>query len=475
METGSGTLRPASQAGAAATAVPSANGILEEALRRLEAAGRFGIVPGLERTRWLLDRLGAPEAGLRGVLVAGTNGKGSVAALVESMARAAGRRTALLSKPHLVRWGERITLDGVPLDDLAFAELALEVLDAADRAPAGEHPTQFEMLTAMGFLASARHRAETVVCEVGMGGARDSTNVADLGGCVVTNVSLDHREWLGDTVEEIAAEKAGIAKRGDWLLTAATGIARNVIAGVARETGASLKVVEAGRDWRGRVRGRRGVEVELLTLPRSVRRRPRGAAMPPGDEPALRCRSPLGGRFQVENLAVAANTAAHLGVPRTAIAEGAAAVRWPGRLQWVEGTPPVLLDSAHNPAAMAALRPEVRRLARRRRVVAVFGAMADKQLEEMLPQLRAMADQFVLTSLGIPRAAPAPALAAMLGTGKAVEPVSAAMVRARRLAGGSGVVLVCGSLALVGAVLAQLEAAGQSPGEEPSPPVRPAR
>ncbi len=418
-------------------------------MARLELAGRFGIVPGLERTRWLLDRLGNPQLGLAGVLIAGTNGKGSVAALIESMARAAGRRTALLAKPHLVRWGERIVLDGEPLPEGRFGALAEEVLDAAGHAPPGEHPTQFEMLTAMGFLAAARHRTGTLVCEVGMGGRLDSTNVADLGGCVITNIALDHREWLGDSVEAIAAEKAGIIKAGDWAVTASTEPARSVIAERARSAGARLRVLEAGRDWRGATRGRAGVEVEVeLDL----------AAHPPTGRPVV-FRSPLAGLVQVENLAVAAAAAGMLGIPDQAILAGAASVRWPGRLQWVDGAPPLLLDGAHNPAAMAALSSEVPGLARGRRVVALFGAMYDKQLEEMLPRLAQMSDEVVFTSVGGGRAASAALLAGMVGGGTAVEPVAEALSEAGRRAGRSGLVVVCGSLALVGAVLAQLEPA----------------
>jgi dihydrofolate synthase/folylpolyglutamate synthase len=414
-------------------------------MARLEAAGRFGIVPGLERTRWLLDRLGDPHRGLAGVLIAGTNGKGSVAALIDSMARAAGRRTALLAKPHLVRWGERIVLDGEPLDDGRFGTLAEEVLGAAGQAPPGERPTQFEILTAMGFLAAARHRAETLICEVGMGGRLDSTNVADLGGCVITNIALDHREWLGDSVEAIAAEKAGIIKTGDWVVTASTEPARSVIAERAGSVGARLRVLEAGQDWRGTRRGRSGVEVELDA-----------AVGPPTGRPVA-IRSPLLGLVQMENLAVAATAATLLGIPAASIVAGAASVRWPGRLQWVDGTPPLLLDGAHNPAALAALRPEVTALAGGRRVVALFGAMADKQLDEMLPRVAQMADEVVVTSVGGGRAASAALLAEMLGGGTAVEPVAAALSEARHRAGRSGLVLVCGSLALVGAVLAQLE------------------
>jgi len=426
---------------------------LSATMARLEAAGRFGIVPGLERTRWLLARLGDPDRRLRGVLVAGTNGKGSVCALLEAMARAAGRRTALLAKPHLVRWGERIVLDGEPLDDDRFAALAGEVLAVADGAAPGEHPTQFEMLTAMGFLAAARHGADCVVCEVGMGGLLDSTNVADLGGCVITNVALDHREWLGYTVEAIAGEKAGIVKAGNWVVSAATEPARSIITERARTVGAELRVLEAGRDWWGARRGRRGVEVDVDVA---------GATAAGADGSSigrLRCWSPLMGAVQIENLAVAAAAAARLGIPEPAIVAGAASARWPGRIQWLEGTPPLLLDGAHNPAALTALGPEVAELAGDRRVVALFGAMADKQLDAMLPLVAGMAQEVVLTSVSGERAASAAALAAMLGGGIAVEPPAAALAEARRRAGPAGLVLVCGSLALVGAVLAHLEIA----------------
>jgi dihydrofolate synthase/folylpolyglutamate synthase len=297
----------------------------------------------------------------------------------------------------------------------------------------------------MGFLAAARHRAETLICEVGMGGRLDSTNVADLGGCVITNIALDHREWLGDSVEAIAAEKAGIIKSGDWVVTACTEPARSVIAERAGSVGARLLVLEAGQDWRGTRRGRSGVEVELDA-----------AGGPPTGRPVA-IRSPLLGLVQMENLAVAATAATLLGIPDASIIAGAASVRWPGRLQWVDGTPPLLLDGAHNPAALAALRPEVTALAGGRRVVALFGAMADKQLDEMLPRVAQMADEVVVTSVGGGRAASAALLAEMLGGGTAVEPVAAALSEARHRAGRSGLVLVCGSLALVGAVLAQLE------------------
>jgi dihydrofolate synthase/folylpolyglutamate synthase len=423
-------------AGVCARLTPDLSG----ALARLEAAGRFGIVPGLGRTRWLLDQLGSPDSGLPGVLVAGTNGKGSVAAMLESMARAGGHHTALLAKPHLVHWGERIVLDGVPLGDADFAALAAEVLDAAEAARPGDHPTQFEMVTAMSVLAARRHGAGVVVCEVGMGGARDSTNVLDLGGCVITNVDLDHREWLGDTIPAIAAEKAGILKPGDWAVTAAVHPALAVIEDRARACGVELESLRRDIDYRGVTRGRAGVEAQLRSASGEW----------------LEAAAPLPGEVQIENLAVAMAAARRLGLDDPAIVAGAAGVRWPGRLQWVDGTPPIVLDGAHNPAAMARLRDALPELVAGRRVVGLFGAMKDKQLDAMLPHLLAMTDDVVLTSVETERAAPAFELATLLSSGTPVTPVSAALARARTRAGDGGVVLVCGSLAVVGAVLAEL-------------------
>jgi dihydrofolate synthase/folylpolyglutamate synthase len=246
-------------------------------------------------------------------------------------------------------------------------------------------------------------------------------------------------------VEAIAAEKAGIIKSGDWVVTGSTEPARSVIAERAGSVGARLRVLEDGQDWRGTRRGRAGVEVELDAAGGSLTGRP------------VALRSPLLGLVQVENLAVAATAATLLGIPAASIVAGAASVRWPGRLQWIDGTPPLLLDGAHNPAALAALSPEVTALAGGRRVVALFGAMADKQLDEMLPRVAQMSDEVVLTSVGGGRAASAALLAGMLVEGTAVEPVAEALSEARHCAGESGLVLVCGSLALVGAVLAQLE------------------
>src|SRR5438132_4820499 len=212
------------------------------AVAAIDAVAWRGVKPGLERTEALLAVLGMPQAGLRGVLVAGTNGKGSVCAIVDSVCRAAGVRTVLLTKPHLHSYCERIVRDGAAIDDDAFGDLIDDVGRAAADLPDELRPTGFELLTAAGILAAARAGAEALVCEVGMGGRLDSTNVLDLGVAVVTNVALDHQEFLGATVTDIAREKAAIIKPGNRVITGAAGPALDVIRERAAEAGAALSV-----------------------------------------------------------------------------------------------------------------------------------------------------------------------------------------------------------------------------------------
>src|SRR6202043_4187056 len=175
----------------------------------------------LERTEALLAALGNPHLGLRGALVAGTNGKGSVCAVVDSVARAAGLHTVLLTKPHLTSYRERIVIDGQPIDEEQFVTLVDDVAHAAGTLPESLQPTGFEMLTAAGILCAARESVDLLVCEVGMGGRLDSTNVLDLGVAVITNIALDHTQYLGSTLEAIAAEKAGILKPDSIAITGA--------------------------------------------------------------------------------------------------------------------------------------------------------------------------------------------------------------------------------------------------------------
>lgn len=309
-------------------------------LARLAARGRFGIRLGLGRTRALLHRLGDPQLGLPGVLIGGTNGKGSTQAMVASVLREGGIRVGQTPKPHLVSYRERIVVDDRPIGVDDFVGLITEVLDVADSV-AQRHgpPTEFEILTAAAFAWFQRAGVEVGVIEVGLGGRLDATNAWQGGVSAITNVALDHMEYLGDTFTAIAREKAAIIKRGDSAaITGATQPALAVIERRARRVAVPLDV--------------RATEDFDLGLKLGLR-----------------------GRHQLANASVAAGVIDALGsagiarIPQQARERGFANVTWPGRLEWVPGTsgrPDILFDGAHNPAgvealaqALADMRPEL--------------------------------------------------------------------------------------------------------------------
>ena len=413
----------------------------------LDSIAWRGIKPGLERTRALLHHLGDPDQGLCGVLVAGTNGKGSVCATIESVARSAGLRTVLLTKPHLWSYTERFVADGEPISDDGFAALLDEVGAAADELPEDLQPTAFELLTAAGILWAARAEPDIVIEEVGVGGRLDSTNVLDLGVAVITNVDLDHQHLLGDTITAIAREKAAIIKPGDLAITGAAHPGLDEITARAAEVGSPLVVVGRDVPARGHADGWAGVHVETVF-----------AGAP------LVVRSPLLGAHQVANVATAVaacDALRQMGWPldADAVRTGCAAVRWPGRLQWVEGAPGWLVDGAHNPAAMTALVDAARTLLGGRRVVVLFGVMRDKDREPMIAELRRLEPAaVVLAAPPVDRAATPAELQRSFPGATLAANVDEAMDAAARLAGPDGAVVACGSLYLAGEVLSRLGA-----------------
>jgi dihydrofolate synthase / folylpolyglutamate synthase len=297
-------------------------------LARLAERGRFGIRLGLGRTRALLKQLGDPQLGLPGVLIGGTNGKGSTQAMVAAVLREAGVRVGQTPKPHLVSYRERIVVDGsmIGVDD--FVDLITDVLDAADSV-ARRHgpPTEFEVITAAAFTWFRQVGVEVGVIEVGLGGRLDATNAWQGGVTAITNVALDHMEYLGDTVEAIAREKAAIIKRGDS--TAITGATEPALSVIRRRA-------------------------NRLHVPLDVRT---------PDDLDSKLKVGLLGRHQRENASVAVGVIEALSAARIArvtdeaLARGLAKVKWPGRLELIrkKGYPTMLFDGAHNPAGIAAL------------------------------------------------------------------------------------------------------------------------
>ena len=421
-----------------------------EALRALADRGRFGIRLGLGRTRALLDGLGHPELGLRGALVAGTNGKGSVLALADAALRAAGYRVGTTPKPHLVSYRERIQIDGRPIEADDFARLVDRVLNISDGVARWHgQPTEFELLTAVVFAHFAAVRPDLVLVEVGLGGRLDATHAWDGGVAVVTNVDLDHTDRLGDTITAIAREKAAIIERGDVAVTGAHGDALAVIRRRARRL--SVPLTEATPaplvGW-----DRDGIDVELPGLGRT--------------------RVGLRGRHQAANVAVAhalldALQAAGIAqVDAAARRTGYAMAVWPGRLELLGvGGRDVLLDGAHNPAgaqALATALDDLRPFLADGPLTLVTASMADKDVDGVVGALatsRAITGATIIaTSLDVARAMPATELAARwrrhVPSNRIIvdAEVGAALDRALgRPDAGTGPVVVAGSLYLVGA------------------------
>jgi dihydrofolate synthase / folylpolyglutamate synthase len=338
---------------------------------------------GLDRITALLEALGNPHRDCRWIHVAGTNGKGSTSAMIEAGLRAAGVRTGLYISPHLVEPTERIQIAGHPVSQEQFASAFGRVHETAERMLASGsldmHPTYFETVTAMAFVLFAAESVHTAVLEVGLGGRLDATNVVMPQLCVITPIDFDHQIFLGNTIEQIAAEKAGILKPG----------VPAVFAEQRPEAERVLRVTAQGpytlsHDW---------AITDLEIGARGSRFRLRGVW--------ITC--PLAGEHQVENARVAAIALAELDVSP----EGIAATNWPGRLEHVSEQPEILIDGAHNPAGVRALVNYIRRFyLGRRRVWIVYGALRDKAVAEMASMLFPLADRLILTAPANVRAMP---------------------------------------------------------------------
>jgi len=414
-------------------------------LSRLEG---LGIKLGLERARDLLVRMGEPQRRFPSVLVAGTNGKGSTSALLAAMAGAAGYRTGLYTSPHLENVEERLRIDGRAIDSGRLGTILEELVGLAERET-GSPPTYFEAVTLAAFRWFAEEKVDLAVVEVGLGGRLDATNLADPILSLITPIGFDHREFLGDTLAAIAREKAGILRSGRpalvWIEDAEPA---ESVRTVAAEVQADLRF--ASREVRiesVEPHGWEGQQIRLTT-PREYN-----------------LDLALLGDHQAKNLGLAVRAAealAGLGFDRlspTAIAAGAAACRWPGRLEPIAlpGGRRVLLDAAHNADGAAVLARFLHRLDGP--VDLLFGVLEDKDYGEMLPRLAAHARHVVLTRPVSPRAKdPAELLPLLAGReGVVVEPEPGRALD-RALALGGEVLVACGSIYLVGEVRKGLRA-----------------
>lgn len=397
--------------------------------------------PGLERIRTLLHALGDPQKELKFVHVAGTNGKGSVCAYLASVLRCAGYRVGLCTSPFLEDFRERIQVDGelIPPETLGeLTELARPAAEAME-----DHPTEFELITAVAMLYFRRCRCDIVVLEVGLGGALDASNVIDVPeAAVITAMGMDHAAILGPTLGDIAAAKAGIIKPGGAVVSfGGCPEADAVIRERCREQGAQLTEVDFSR-LRVVGTGLDGTDLEFA---------PYGAL-----------HVPLVGLYQTKNAAVAVTTVEVLEkrgweISRRALEQGLASVCWPGRLEVVRRTGPVILrDGAHNAHGMAATVESLRALFPGKKLTILMGVMADKDVEDMLKLLAPIAGQVFTVRPESPRAMPAEELAALVNRyGVPAVPcagVAAGLQAAAEAAGADGAVCALGSLYLVGEV-----------------------
>ena len=434
---------------------------LQTDLARLFRRTGQGIKFDLGPTAALLRRLGDPQRSLAAVHVAGTNGKGSVCAMIEAVLRAAGHRTALYTSPHLVRFNERIRVGGACIGDDELAALFREI-ETVDRELAagtnGRELTFFEFTTALALEHFRRAGAQVAVVETGMGGRLDATNVVEPLLAIITRIDIEHTAFLGKTPPDIAAEKAGIIKPGRPVLCGLMPEdARAVIRRVARERGAPLIAVEDAASIRRLKQDWTGQKIKIETA---------NGSYPPVTLPLL-------GAHQLENVALAVaalewlNGSAPFRWEVTALHAGLTAVQWPGRCQVLAREPVTLLDVAHNPNGAAALADTLRELAGRQPVGLVAGLLGDKDGAGFFRALAPRISRCWAVPLASERNMPREQLlgsARSAGLDADYLPLDQALAAARAWAlANDGVVCIAGSLVLAGAVLA---AAGLAPFSE---------
>ncbi len=414
----------------------------EETIAFLEISNWMGSRLGLSRVRELLRLAGDPQKTMRFVHVAGTNGKGSTAAMIASVLQQAGYRTGLYTSPHLQRYNERIRIDGEDISDEAMCEAAdflAPVIDGME-----DKPTVFERITALAMVCFERAKCDVVVLEVGMGGRLDATNVIDEPACsVITHIDLDHTEYLGDTIAKIAEEKAGILKRG---CPAVVQDQSEEALAVFRKTCAELACPLT------------------VTDPLSITVRQRGIfGQTLGYRGFTDLRIPLSGTYQLANAAAAVDCLLALKqagwrIRESDIREGLAKTRWDARFQVLREKPLVLLDGAHNPDGAKQLADCLRTYLPGRKMSFVMGVMADKDYRDMLAQFAPFAKDFVCVTPDSSRALPCGELARVIREELGIEAeaggsVEEGLALAESRLKPDDILVVCGSLYQAGDAL----------------------
>jgi dihydrofolate synthase / folylpolyglutamate synthase len=428
-----------------------------EALRYLQTLGRELASPSharaakfdLANSRALAEKLGNPQNKFRSVHIAGTNGKGSTAAMMDSILRRAGLRIGLYTSPHLERINERIRIDGAEISDeefaAAFGEVHAAIEEMLSTGELAAHPTFFECITAMAFIAFAWAKLEYAVLEVGLGGRLDATNIVVPEVAVITQIAFDHENFLGHSIEEIAGEKAGIIKAGVPIVSAVQNpSALQVIRTRAAALGAPLIDVAEG------------YAIEALSENEGAYR---AAIRDSLSAWRVEFQLPLRGRYQLSNAATAVAAARILNdrgaeISDRAMVDGLESVRWPGRLEKISEHPVIYLDGSHNPSGARELVAFWDDQFANRRIHLIYGAVRDKAVDEVAGLLFPRAARVTITAANQPRSISAEALAEMthdLAPSLNVEQnASKALERAIATAQPDDVIFVTGSLYLVG-------------------------
>jgi dihydrofolate synthase/folylpolyglutamate synthase len=395
----------------------------------------------------LLARMGSPHKRLRVVHVGGTNGKGSTVAMISSMLEAAGYKVGMFTKPHLTNFTERISVNGVQISEAKVIAMINGMLPAVEAVAAShQHPTFFELTAALMLKYFADEKVDFAVVEVGMGGRLDATNVVDALVCVITNISFEHTAVLGDTIEKIAAEKAGIIKEGGVLATTsdderALGVFRDVCAAK------HARMFVAGKDIVFE-KTKSGMDGQTFDVRASYGR----------SFEALH--TPLLGEYQITNAAAAIGAIEALKlrgieIPESAIREGLAKVKWPGRLEIMQTKPYVVIDGAKDVLATQTLAAEVPKIFSYDKLVLVVSISRDKRIGEMMRDLLAIADYVVATRHKVKGRAVEPEQLAAFARNAGKDAIVVydskdAVKQAMELAGADGLVLVTGSIFVVG-------------------------
>lgn len=412
----------------------------QQSLKYLYSLDKFGMIFGLTQVERILDAIGNPHREIQTIHIGGTNGKGSTAAIVASILEKEGYRAGLYTSPHLIRFTERIRMNGKEIEEDEVAEIVLWIRDRIEAVKIDPPFTFFDFTTAMAFHYFSRKKVDLAVLEVGLGGRLDSTNVVDPLISIITNIAKDHEEVLGHSLLKIAKEKAGIIKKGRPLVTAATQPqVLRLFSRICREKRAPFYRV--GKEFRYTRTGERnfhyeGLQRKLQEIHLNLH----------GPHQIVNATTALGTMEVLEDLGFTVST--------KALIEGLRDVNWPGRLEILSSSPRVIADGAHNPAGAQVLRETLEKEFRYRRLILLIGIMKDKDFESMLHTLAPMADHLILSKPNMLRAAPPSSLKQSLGrNGKKVEVIEdlgEAIGRAISMAGKDDLVCITGSLYTVG-------------------------